>query len=461
MASSNFRDTSGWLTRHGLIGTALAVLLTGPTGCGIINSVEKDLPGGGGGGTKTSFGTTVVIGDSLSAGFQNGSLLDTQQPNGWASLVAKQANVPLVLPLIAAPGAPAVLQLVSVGPPAVIQQESGVTTGRDNPSDQPYDLAVPGHKLNDLINAAPTLVPTTDEDIITNLVLGFPVGDDKSQINEAIALKPTAVFLWIGNDDALAADSSGSPVSMTDIATFTQDFQQVITALHTQTKATLIVANIPDVTLVPYLTPAATVIAQAATETGQPQTQIATELGIQPGDLVNATGLSQAQNAVSAIQKGNTPTPLTDSGFLNAAEITQVQTTVSQYNMAIAQQVVGVGGVLVDMNTYIKTLAQNGMMINNYNATTGFLGGLFSLDGLHPTNTGYALIANQFITAINTSQKTTFAQVDVSTVAAADPLFGPNIKPAGSTVMIPLSAARATDAIVNGCRGGCPGLVQR
>jgi lysophospholipase L1-like esterase len=403
----------------------------------------------------------VVIGDSLSAGFQNGSLLDSQQPNGWASLVVKQANGPLVLPLIAPPGAPAVLQLVSVGPPPVIQQESGVTTGRDNLSNQPFDLAVPGHKLNDLINAAPTPVPTTDEDIIVNLVLGFPVGNDKSQMNEAIALKPTAVFVWIGNDDALIADTSGSPVSMTDVATFTQDFQQLMTALHTQTKATLIVANIPDVTLVPYLTPAAAVIAQAATETGQSQTQIAAELGIQAGDLVNATGMSQAQSAVSAIEKGNTPMPLTDSGFLSATEITQVQTTVSQYNTAIAQQVTAVGGVLVDMNTYIKSLAQNGVMINNYNATTGFLGGLFSLDGLHPTNTGYALIANQFIAAINTNLKTNLAQVNVSTVAAADPLFGPNIKPTGSVSTIPLRAARTTDAIVNGCRSGCAGLVQR
>jgi lysophospholipase L1-like esterase len=460
MSESYLKSTFRWLAECGVIWTVtLAVLLAGPSGCGFLDNNGNNNSGSG--GTQTSFATTVVIGDSLSAGFQNGSLLDSQQPNGWASLVVKQANGPLVLPLIAPPGAPAVLQLTSVGPPPVIQQDSGVTTGRDNLSNQPYDLAVPGHKLNDLINAAPTLVPTTDEDIITNLVLGFPVGDDRSQMNEAIALKPTAVFLWIGNDDALVADTSGSPVSMTDVATFTQDFQQLMTALHTQTKATLIVANIPDVTLVPYLTPAAIVIAQAAAETGQSQTQITAELGIQAGDLVNATGLSQAQSAVSAIQKGNTPMPLTDSGFLSAAEITQVQTTVDQYNMAIAQEVTAAGGVLVDINTYIKTLAQNGVMINNYNATTGFLGGLFSLDGLHPTNTGYALIANQFITAINTNMKTNLAQVNVSTVAAADPLFGPNIKATGSTAMIPLSAAHTTDAIVNGCRGGCPGLVQR
>src|SRR6516164_2366071 len=58
----------------------------------------------------------VVIGDSLSAGFQNSSLLATQQPHGYASLVAVQAGERLPLPLAADPGIPNVLELVSIGP---------------------------------------------------------------------------------------------------------------------------------------------------------------------------------------------------------------------------------------------------------------------------------------------------------------------------------------------------------
>jgi hypothetical protein len=158
----------------------------------------------------------------LFAGFQNGSLLDAQQPNGWASLVAKQVKFTVTMPLIASPGAPAVLQLVSVGPPPIVQQASGATSGRDNPDAQPADLAVPGHKLNDLINAAPTLAPTSNEDIITDLVLGFPLGNNKTQLQEAIQLNPTVLFVWIGNDDALVADTFGNPTAMTPVATFAQ-----------------------------------------------------------------------------------------------------------------------------------------------------------------------------------------------------------------------------------------------
>lgn len=427
--------------------TAFCSLLTLPSGCNLFNN-SSGHNSGGAGSAPPNFTTTVVIGDSLSAGFQNGSLLDSQQPNGWASLVAMQANFSLVLPLIASPGAPAVLQLVSLGPPPVIQQESGTTTGRDNPADQPANLAVPGHTLNDVINYAPPLIPTSDEDIITQLVLGFPLGNNRSQMNEAIQLNPTAIFVWAGSDDALQADESGMPGSMTPVAAFTTEIQQLLSTLHTQTKATLIVADVPDVTVVPYLTPAAAVIAQVAQETGLSQTQVSTDLGIQTGDLVNATGQSQVQSAVKAIQQGQTPTPLTDAGFLTPDEITQIQSTVSSYNTAIAQEVTAVGGVFVDMNSFIRNLAQNGATINNYHATTGFLGGLFSLDGLHPTNTAYALIANQFIDTMNSTLATAIPDVDVSTVAAADPLFGPNIKPSGQSSFIPLNAARAADRAI-------------
>lgn len=429
--------------------TALAGLLASPLGCDLFSSSKgSNNSGGGGPSGGPSFSNSVLIGDSLSAGFQNGSLLDSQQPNGWASLVATQAGFNLTLPLIAPPGAPAVLQLVNPGPPPVVQQASGTTTGRDHPTVQPTDLAVPGHTLNDLINDAPAVVPTSDEEIITSLVLGFPLGNNKSQMNEAIQLNPTALFVWIGNDDALQADEAGTPSAMTSVASFTQEFQLLLSTLHAQTTATLLVANIPDVTVVPYLSPAASIIAQVAEETGLSQTTVATDLGLQDGDLVNATGLSEVQSAAAAIQQGQTPSPLTDAGFLDAAEITQVQSTVDQYNAAIAQEVSTVGAVLVDIHTLIENLQQGGATINNYKATTAFLGGLFSLDGLHPTNTGYALIANQVIDGMNASLKTAIPDVDVSAIAAADPLFGPNIKPTGAVVLIPLNAARQTDRLI-------------
>jgi lysophospholipase L1-like esterase len=431
------------LPRNLLIASAaLAVVVAGVTGCGSNSSSQ-------GKSATPGFETTVVIGDSLSAGFQSGSLLDTQQPNGWASLIAKQAGFNLVLPLVGAPGAPAVLQLVSLGPPPVLTQASGTSPGRDNPTAQPYDIAVPGHNLDDLINRKPVLVPQSAEDVITDAVLALPLTVGRSQLDLAVFLKPTTLFVWIGNNDALEADFAGTPAVMTPVDTFTTEYQQLINTLHTKTKAKLIIANIPDVTAVPYLTPGALILAEVSAGSGLPQSTVSFLVGIQPGDLVNATGLAEVQAAIAALLHGQLPTPLTDDAFLNAAEIAQVRATVDQYNAVIAQQAASAGAILVDIHTTLGDLAESGITINNYPATTAFLGGLFSLDGIHPTNTGYALIANQFIQAINANLKTSIAAVDVSAVASTDPLFGPNIKPVGAAVSIPLAAARRADDVIS------------
>ena len=57
---------------------------------------------------------------------------------------------------------------------------------------------------------------------------------------------------------------------------------------------------------------------------------------------------------------------------------------------------------MLDANALFNDIAAaNGIKIGQNTLTTAFLGGLFSLDGMHPTNTGYALIANEAIKAMN------------------------------------------------------------
>src|SRR5438067_12216580 len=64
----------------------------------------------------TDLSKLIFVGDSLTAGYQNFSLLGSQQVHGYAAVIAQQAGA-LSVPLMAAPGVPNVLQLVSFGPP--------------------------------------------------------------------------------------------------------------------------------------------------------------------------------------------------------------------------------------------------------------------------------------------------------------------------------------------------------
>jgi lysophospholipase L1-like esterase len=375
-----------------------------------------------------NFTTTVFLGDSLTAGYQSGSLLDTQQVNGYAALLGTQAGFPVALPLIAFPGAPNVIQLVHAGPPPVTTTAPGATTGRDNFGLQPTDLAVPGAFVNDVANTVPLLAPTAGQQQINQLVLGYPgfgYGVALSQADQAIKANPTTIFLWIGNNDALIADLTGTPTAMTSVANFTTQYTALITQLSTKTNAHLVIANIPDVTLVPYLQPAASILAQYSAATHVPVANLSALLGIAAGDFVTPAGLTQIPLILGGAQKGQ----VTDAGVLTAAEVVTVKAQVVAFNQVIAAQATASGATLVDINALFNTLATSGLNVNGVMGNAGFLGGFFSLDGIHPTNTGYAVVANKFIDAMNAGIGTKIADVNLVPIAAVDPLWPPNLKP--------------------------------
>src|SRR5580692_7449663 len=155
------------LSRLGALAACSLVLALGLSGCG------GHSYSGSAGGT-TNFTSVIWIGDSLTAGYQNGSLLDSQQVHGYAALVAAQANFRITLPLIAAPGAPSVLELTSPPPNFVIASAPGTTSGRDDITVTPTDVAVPGAFVYDVLNTYATPDPMTGQEEINTLVRGFP-----------------------------------------------------------------------------------------------------------------------------------------------------------------------------------------------------------------------------------------------------------------------------------------------
>ena len=445
------RSRSSRLAHSTLPLASLALSLALLSSCSNGNSSSSS----GSGGTTTTpipggnFTTTVFLGDSLTAGYQSGSLLDTAEVHGWAPLVATQAGFGITQALIAPPGAPSTLQLKSLSPLTIVTA-SGTTTGRDNPSTQVTDLAVPGALLNDILSTAPVVSPTTGQQQITQLVLGFPglgLGQDYSQTTFAIKANPTTIFLWAGNNDALVADISGMPASMTSLSDFTTQYTALISQLTTMTTAHLVIANIPDVTLVPYLQPAATILAEYSAATGYPTSTLSGLFGISPGDFVNPEGLAE----IAAIAAGKQTTPVSDAGVLTAAEAVIVQQRVTDFNTVIAAQAKTAGATVVDIHAVFNALAANGLTVSGYTGTNSFLGGFFSLDGIHPTNTGYAVVANAFIDAMNSGFGSKITDINVATVAATDPLWPPNLgATVAATAHLPAAAALPMEKILSG-----------
>ena len=280
-----------------------------------------------------------------------------------------------------------------------------------------------------------------------------------SMIEDAMDLSPTFFSLWIGNNDVLGYATSGGDGSnpITDVGTFTFAMNTLVSTL-TSGGAEGILANIPSVTDAPFFTTvpynavpldAATAgalnAAFAAYNGGLAQLQ---GLGLISADEVAARTVTYAagQNPVLILDEtltdltafnpalvnmrpatpddllvlssssfigttvGGNPqlingvsVPLADNWVIIPSELQEIQAATATFNGIINGLAEDNDLALFDVNTFFNGVATNGFVVNDfYTMTAEFVtGGTFSLDGIHPSPRGYAVVTNQMIAAIN------------------------------------------------------------
>jgi lysophospholipase L1-like esterase len=108
--------------------------------------------------------------------------------------------------------------------------------------------------------------------------------------------------------------------------------------------------------------------------------------------------------------------PLQDKHILIPTEVLDITTATDAYNTTIQTAATANGLAFVDAKAVMNLLGTTGIVANNYTMTSSFVtGGTFSLDGVHPSPRGYALIANKFIEAINTKYGSNLKGVNIGT----------------------------------------------
>ncbi|MBA4316845.1 MAG: G-D-S-L family lipolytic protein [Flavobacterium sp.] len=106
--------------------------------------------------------------------------------------------------------------------------------------------------------------------------------------------------------------------------------------------------------------------------------------------------------------------PMDDRSTLTASEVVLVKTATDAYNAKIKAVATAKGLAFVDTNALMTQIANGGISANGFTVTGAFItGGGFSTDGVHPSPRGYALIANKFIEAINTTYSSNLKGVDL------------------------------------------------
>jgi len=101
--------------------------------------------------------------------------------------------------------------------------------------------------------------------------------------------------------------------------------------------------------------------------------------------------------------------PLADMWVLTPEEQTMVITATDAYNVTIQNIATAKGLAFVDFKG-ILAQAKTGLKFDKFNLTTNLVtGGLVSLDGIHLTGRGYALMANKMLAAIDLAYGSNFA----------------------------------------------------
>jgi hypothetical protein len=478
------------------------------------------------------FSTFVSIGNSLTAGYTDNALFIAAQQNSFPNTLAQKfalagggdftqplmndnvgglllAGNPIISPSTGARlfaprlvfGGAGPVPLQSINPSA----ESTTDFALNNPTGPFNNMGVPGAASFHLIASGYGNINNFPAAANPYFVRMTGSNQNASVLELAQAQSPSFVSLWIGNNDVLGyatgGASSGAP---TPQPTFDFALSTVMSGLSgTQG----VMANIPDVTTIPYFTTvphdpldpsnpafgpliptlngifgqinqvfaflgvpersivfsetaaspvvisdeslvnlsaqitgvlnasptfpafvqsfglpaaAAPVVANLlGIVYGQARQATADDLLVLPSSTIigtvntNFAAFLQTQglpaNLAAQFSAEGVSLPLEDKWVVIPDEKTQISNATSGYNASIQAAAASAGYAFVDANAFMQQLAAGGVTDGDHTLTANLvMGGAFSLDGVHPTSRGYALIANLFMKAIDATYGSNF-----------------------------------------------------
>ncbi|TRX02084.1 SGNH/GDSL hydrolase family protein [Flavobacterium gawalongense] len=155
------------------------------------------------------------------------------------------------------------------------------------------------------------------------------------------------------------------------------------------------------------------VFGQARQATAADLVVLPTQSAIGAAPTASDSGIGMAPP--SPLNKFGITYPLQDKHVLVPTEVAEVKVATDAYNSSIKTIADAKGLAFVDTKVIMTQLSSGGIVSNSFTLTSAYVtGGAFSLDGVHPSPRGYALIANAFTAAINAKYSSTLKPVDLS-----------------------------------------------
>ncbi len=393
------------------------------------------------------FSNYVAIGNSLTAGYADNSLYKSGQENSYPNILAKQftyvGSGDFLQPLLPGetgwPSRKLVLgydtdckSVTSIAPIPYPEAQDTLGSSASIGHLNYGNLGVPGIKLAHIAIRGYGLLNPYAGRFFKNPSLQSP-------IDVYLNNMPTFFSIWLGSNDVLGYATSGGNGTVggnglndiTDPVNFQFLYDSLVSQL-TRYGAKGVLINIPDVSSTPFF------------NTIDPKgLNLSIYQAQQMTDAYNALGLSHIQFkeganyfiveddslVARAMKPGellllSIPTdslkcggwgsvkPIPKRYVLDQQELANIKTATEGFNAIIGAIASKYDLALMDVNQYMKTIA-SGITWNGVNYNLSFVsGGLFSLDGIHLTPRGNALVANEIIKVINTKYGATIPQVN-------------------------------------------------
>jgi lysophospholipase L1-like esterase len=366
---------------------------------------------------SVSFARFHVIGGSITAGVQNGGLVEGFQKGAWPAVVGQAAQKSAIaLPTITENGIPQTIYVANFAPVTIDTLER---LGR--PSNVGYpgfynNMGIPSATVHQLVYQRP-MAPSPDptynpffEIVLRDSTL---LGGAATATAQMVAAQPTLALIWAGVNDVLRSAAAGTDLALTPPGQFETDYRVMLDVILGGADD-VVAANIHNVLASPYFTTLPPVVIDPAT--GQPVLiagQMVPLLWDNGGTVEDVPLNSLITLPASSLMKqgigipaalGGTGEGLPGSVVLLESEYTQIGLAIGQYNTIIDSLCTNRGVPVVDLDVAFERWFTQGYDMRGETYTTDYIsGGFFSIDGLHPSVIGHYAIALEFIGVINSS----------------------------------------------------------
>jgi lysophospholipase L1-like esterase len=385
----------------------------------------------------------VALGDSLTAGFVGGGLMDYYQVRSYPALLAQQGGAGgFEMPLISPPGLGPVLVLESLVPLAIGPTDVPIPADPfeyfyNVTLEAPYqNLGVPGSNTYDMLFTTGNifnLIGGNQDNVMHDLILRTPTVEDPATGDDvdytalvaAISQSPTFATVWIGSNDFLGAVVAATPiegVTMTPVAAFEQYYTQIVGAMAQSLPGSQIVVIdlFADARMLPFVSS----IPNMVDVPGLGPVQLQGEDGpIEATDRLTLAASALIAQGYGLPVPGSPPLPENldlatgnPGVVLREAELDLIQQQASAYNQIIAGAAAAFPNVhVLNMNPTLEALASGTYRsFGGIELTTQLLvGGIFSYDGIHPQNVGYAVVAYELIDFLNSTLGAGLPQINM------------------------------------------------